>query len=161
MRVSPNRRKIPQGKVSFLIIAIFIFVLTSSSAGQSSRISWKRYSDAISEASQRGRHVILYFYDEFCFYCKKMEKETFSDPKVIRTINEGFVAARLRAKDNKALMRRYFIRVFPTIWFLTPGGEPVFSLPGFFKPDTFVRILNYVEGRFYKKETLQSFLEGS
>ena len=58
----------------------------------------------------------------WCHWCHVMDETTYSDPRVLTTIAEGFVAVRIDTDRRPDLNRRYNMGGWPTIAFLTPGG---------------------------------------
>lgn len=90
----------------------------------------------ISQAKSEGKPVMLDFYADWCISCKEMEKFTFSDPTVGKTMG-NFVLLQADVTDdneeNKALLKYYNLFGPPAIIFYSTQGEEVenFRLVGY------------------------------
>jgi len=65
----------------------------------------------VAAASKAGQPVMLDFYADWCVSCKEMERYTFSDPKVIRTLSDFLLLqADVTADDaeDRALLQEHF-----------------------------------------------------
>ncbi|MGH9867775.1 MAG: protein-disulfide reductase DsbD family protein [Candidatus Polarisedimenticolia bacterium] len=121
-------------------------VLPSSAA--SARIPWEPYSeDALRQASQAGRPVIVDFTAEWCLPCKELDHYTFSDPRVVEAARD-FVMLRADitsqiSEDVSRLQAKHSILGAPTIVFLDPGGRErhELRLTGFEGADRFLERL--------------------
>ncbi len=93
-------------------------------------------------ANAQGRSVMLDFYADWCISCKEMEKLTFSDPAVQRTLSDVVVLqADVTANDgqDQALLKRFGLFGPPSILFFTPAGEELaqYRTIGFLNPERF------------------------
>jgi thiol:disulfide interchange protein DsbD len=98
-------------------------------------------------AAAGGRPVMLDFYAKWCVSCQEMERDTFSDPAVIKALG-GFVRLRADVTDNdaqdRALMQgRFGIPGPPAILFFGPNGKELrdYRVIGFESPETFLKHL--------------------
>jgi thioredoxin-related protein len=88
------------------------------------RVAWQ-------SARASHRPLILYFKMANCVYCRKMEKETFSDKALAADIQERFVAANVTLEQHADLVRQYRVRTFPTTVIVTPAGGVIDQIPGY------------------------------
>ncbi len=73
------------------ILLLFIFALPNAWADEG--IRWQAWSaSAFSQAKANGRLILINVGHEGCTACLYMEKNTFSDPDVIKLVNDNFVA---------------------------------------------------------------------
>jgi thiol:disulfide interchange protein DsbD len=91
--------------------------------------------------------VMLDFYADWCTYCKQMERQTFTDPKVAGLMSEmTLLQADVTRQDDadKALQDHIGIPAPPAMIFWTPGGEEIrhLRLLGFKGPEPFAQHLN-------------------
>jgi thiol:disulfide interchange protein DsbD len=91
-------------------------------------------------AAQRG--VMLDFSADWCTSCKEMERYTFTDPGVQRTLaNVSLLRADVTADnaDSQALLKRFGIIGPPTIAFYGPDGRErsEYRVVGYMKADAF------------------------
>ena len=122
-------------------------------------VQWLDYQEAREVASKESRPLLINFTADWCKYCKKMKKETYTDPEVIAYLRENFVTALVDTEKEQAIAQEYFVRGLPTIWFLTSEGEKITNLPGFVDAPTFRQILSFIAGGAYLERTFSEYLE--
>jgi thiol-disulfide isomerase/thioredoxin len=110
-------------------------------------IAWRKHLDAArNEAATRGVCTLIYFRADWCGPCRLMGKGTFTLPIVAQYINQHFVPVTVDDSEKRSeVTRRYEIRVYPSVLFLDPGGEPVHLVLGPREPEPFYRILEQVQ----------------
>lgn len=123
------------------------------------KIEWQGYGMAIEEAEEKGRPLFIFFYTDRCFYCRKMDQETFRDRKVVAYLKETFISSRVDVMKSPDIARRYMVRGFPTSWFLTSDGKAIAYLPGYLGPKDFLNVLQYIGGKYYQDMSLTQFLK--
>lgn len=86
-------------------------------------IAWaKTFAAAVKEAKKADKPIMVDFYTDWCGWCKKLDADTYPDPKVVGTA-EKFVSVKLDAEDKAEGQKTYEryksqIEGFPTILFL-------------------------------------------
>lgn len=136
-------------------IFLFAFVFASTFAFSQEKIEWMKFEDAVAANESNPKMFIVDVYTDWCGWCKKMDKETFTDPKVIAFINENFHAVKLNAEDSQrtfefggeefseaqmaAAMR---VRSYPNFVVIEPSMKNIAQLPGYRTPDQFMEGLN-------------------
>lgn len=132
--------------------AVLIFVVLtlnllgcqrSSSEKVDSGVRWIPYEEAIERAKESGKPVIIVFVSYTCPVCDQLEEETLGDPTVSALLNEEFLPVRVLAEESPALVQRFRVFGFPTVWFYK-GGDLFGPLMGFVPPDAFRDILLHV-----------------
>jgi thioredoxin-related protein len=73
------------------------------SPADSSKINWITIEEAYVRSRQEPKKIFIKVYTDWCGWCKKMDKITFTDPAIINYINENFYAVRLNAEDKKSI----------------------------------------------------------
>ncbi len=87
-------------------------------------IAWRAWGDeAFAEAAAGDKPVLLAISAVWCHWCHVMDETSYSDPGVIRTINERYVPVRVDNDQRPDVNRRYNMGGWPTTAFLTPDGE--------------------------------------
>ena len=122
-------------------------------------IKWYSYTDGLAKAKETGRMVVIDFHADWCTYCKKMDKETFTAPTVVKLMNEKFISISVDTEKDKATAQKYDIKSLPTMWFLESDGERINSLPGFVDAAMFTTILEYVSSRSFETVEFQDYLK--
>jgi thioredoxin-related protein len=104
-------------------------------------IPWEGdYGAALEKANTAGQLVVVYLYTDWCGFCRKMDRETFEDEKLIEEMAERYVWVRLNAEtqDEGARLRREMgVSGFPTTLLLNGKGEELDRLEGFIPPSGF------------------------
>ena len=120
---------------------------------------WKTYDQGMKQARSQGKHIMIDFYADWCHYCKQMDEDTFTDPKVLAALKENFVAIKVDTEADRSLSADYYVRGLPTIWFLKSDGEKLAPIPGYVPPEQFVNILKYVSAKAYETMSFREFME--
>ncbi|GEM_PF-408060 len=96
---------------------------------RASEINWFHWGIEPFERAQRdGKLIILSISASWCHWCHVMDETTYSDPDVIRKINENFVAIRVDSDRRPDINRRYNQGGWPTTAFLLPSGAAIAGL---------------------------------
>ena len=143
-----------------LLLAGMVWLSVGANSVDAASIGWKGYDEGLSLANKEGKKVMLHFWAEWCGYCKKMEKETFQDKKVIAYLNDYYIPIKVNSDIEQQLAANYFVRGLPTTWFLTKKGEKISNLPGYVPADMFLPILKFVHTDSYEKMSFKEFLDG-
>ena len=85
---------------------------------------------ALERARREGKLVLLDFYGDHCPPCARMKKETWPAPEVREQL-ERFVFLEIDTSRSAELVRRFGVRVIPTIIVLDTDGRMRKSLIGF------------------------------
>lgn len=130
-----------------------------------SKIEWVSYDVGVQRAKKENKHVVVDFTTSWCGWCKKMEAETFSDPAVIKLMNDNFVSVKVIGDSEKKLdidgykisesdltTKTFGVRGFPAFAFLTAEGQSLGTLPGYRPKESFVELLNFVKDKKYLEE---------
>lgn len=79
------------------IIVTFLFISLSVNAQE--KIEWMKFEDAVAASEISPKMLLVDVYTDWCGWCKKMDKVTFTDPGVIKYVNETFYAVKLDAEN--------------------------------------------------------------
>lgn len=83
---------------------LFLIILILGSQqieAQKNEIKWIGFEELEDSLKIEAKPVVLYFYTDWCVYCKKMERNAFKDPEVISKINRDFYAVKMNAESNE------------------------------------------------------------
>jgi thioredoxin-related protein len=123
---------------------IFSLLFISLSAKAQEKIEWMKFEDAVAATESSPKMLLVDVYTDWCGWCKKMDKETFTDPGVIKYVNETFYAVKLDAEDMNrsfdfkgkkyteaemaAAMR---VNSYPNFVIIDPTLQNITQLPGY------------------------------
>ena len=153
-----------------LLIVILIALIAAKESGQtagdkkttSKKVDWQAYDIGLSKAKVNNKHVFIDFTAEWCGWCKKMERETFADPKVVDMLNEYFVPVKVDGDSKNELLidgykiteknlarHEFGIRSYPIYWVLESDGTKLTYIRGYKPVDYMMEVLEYIKDRRY------------
>jgi len=121
-----------------------------------SAINWVGTDKVYSDSADKKQCSFIFFYADWCGWCKKMEKETFSDTAVVRIINESFNAVRINGESDTLVVYRdsalscrgmveyYGITGYPTTCFFKGAGQYIIPVLGYKSAQVFRQILDTI-----------------
>lgn len=105
----------------FLLISLATFLSQFASAAE---IQWRSdLNQAVQEANQSGKLLLLHFYSDQCTWCERLEAGAFLDPHVQKTIAERFVPLKVHGPQNPNWVRECRVQNYPTDVIMTAKGE--------------------------------------
>jgi thioredoxin-related protein len=121
----------------------------------------------LAEATGQGRRLLLYFYQDGCPYCKKLLEENFSQRAIVEQTRRYFDVIALNiwgdrevvdfsgdARSEKQFATDLEVMFTPTLLLLNEQGEVVLRLNGYYPPQRFAAVIDYVGQH---REKSQSF----
>jgi thioredoxin-related protein len=154
------KRKITLSIIVVSFLYIFILIPGHPNSGSSISIDWKAYESALSRAKIEEKAIYIYFYKVQCPYCRKMERETLTDSRVVHILMENFLSVKIDVDRDPLLSMQYNIRGVPVSWFLDPQGIRIGALPGFIKANDLVEVLSYICEGHYKTKGFREYIKG-
>ena len=132
-------------------LLLILLCLPMIGFGQNQEINWGKNLDlAFDSASISNKIIMIEFMAEWCSPCKKMEKETFSNEKVIRKLNE-FILIKIDvdkqqdiAKEYNRNAKKYGGIGIPNILFIDKEKNIVHQIVGFHTASQLITVLDSV-----------------
>lgn len=125
--------------------------------GEETRILWQADLPAASKvAAAQNKPILIVFGADWCHYCKKLEKETLSQPEMARYINQTFVAVHLDADQEKKAMQTLKVKGLPCSVVLTPDAKLIGRIEGYKKGPEYREQLGNAEKNFQLIQTAAS-----
>jgi thioredoxin-related protein len=107
-----------KNKIMQKIVFIFIVFLFSckTQVNEKQEINWISWDELDQKMKHEPKKVFVDVYTDWCIHCKRMEKKTFSNPEIIKYINQNFYAVRFNAEslDTIYFKGKMFINPNPT-----------------------------------------------
>lgn len=105
-------------------------------------IEWEKDpAVAAEQARKSGKPIIVYITADYCGYCRKMERESWSDKDVTKTVSENFVALKLDAEKHEKLVARLDVRAYPTTLVFGGDGKHITTAEGFLSRADLLKLL--------------------
>ncbi len=110
-------------------------------------VNWRHdLRSAFAESAGTGKPVIVDFSTSWCGWCKKLDKDTFSN-KMVQDLSSGFIWARIDGDKEKDLVNKYGVTGYPTVFFLDKDGKVIDRITGYLPPEEFVSRMRAVLGK--------------
>lgn len=158
------------------ITLIFLFTALRSETfvprAKLAKIEWLTVEQAFALNQQSPRKILIDVYTDWCGWCKVMDRETYTDPKVVEYINKHYYPVKFNAeqRDEVTLGGQKFKFVpqgnggvhefaasllnnklsYPSTVFLDEKLQMIQPLPGYLKAKEFHEIITFFGGDFYK-----------
>jgi len=134
-------------------------VKTETTASTTS-LTWYSPTDGFAKAQKEKKILIVDVYTDWCYWCKVMDKETYTNNDIIAKINQYFVAVKFNPENNgthkingidyssesllQLLNKGGANGGYPTtfFWKKLTDNSAVSAYPGYRKVDEFSTILN-------------------
>ncbi|WP_299761736.1 thioredoxin fold domain-containing protein [uncultured Pontibacter sp.] len=146
-------------------------------ASKSAKIQWLSIEEAAARMKEEPRKVVIDVYTDWCGWCKKMDKSTFTDPEVAQLVNDHFYAVKLDAEGKepitlngqtfsfKPAYKSHELAVallqgqmsFPTTVYLDENMNMLAPVPGYLDAKNFSRILRYFGENHHQKMNFQEY----
>ncbi len=100
--------------------------------------------EAFAQAKAAGRRVVVDFTAEWCVPCKRMDRTTWNDARVVQWVKDGAIAVQLDIDAHPNQARRYQITAIPVV-IVFEGGREFDRVAGYQSPDDLLKWLAGVE----------------
>ncbi len=178
-------------KVTFLVLSLAALVVVaiaatniqSDKAPQASSgdaaIKWLSWDEAVKANETVKKKFFIDFYTDWCGWCKRMDKTTFTDPSVVKFINENFHPVKFNAEQKEDIVfqgRTFKWRAggrngvhtlayellngrlgYPSYVYLTPEYERILISPGYKPAPDLLKELEFVKDDHYENTTWDEF----
>jgi len=165
-------------KKAFLVLLLMVPAILISA--QNTPVKWYSVEEAVALAQATPRPIFIDAYTDWCGWCKKLDKDTFSHPVIAEILNSKFYAVKFNAesKDPVNFQGRTFVNDgkmgathqlayallqgklgYPTVVFLTAKGELITPVSGYKSAKDFEPMLEYFGGISWQKQSYEDFLK--
>jgi thioredoxin-related protein len=160
--------------IGIVAVSVAFFSWTTKTepeeTAEASGIKWMRYEEAVKLNKKKKKKYLVDVYTDWCGWCKVMDKQTFTDPAIIKYVNEKFYAVKLNAekdtatiyqgnptKDNILATQVFRASGYPTTVVLEEEQNLLLSQPGFLNAEVMDKVLHYYGEDAYKTQTWEQF----
>lgn len=169
---------------TLLLLAVFIYSFISPKAvdaafATETKIKWYSWEEALAESKDNPKKLFIDVYTDWCGWCKRMDKTTFQDPKIVEYMNENFYAVKFNAEQKEDIDynghtlkyrpngRRGFHELayslldgrlsYPSYVYLDEVQNRITVSPGYKTADALIKELQYVAEDHYKSTSFRDY----
>ncbi|RNI26496.1 thioredoxin family protein [Rufibacter latericius] len=159
----------------FLFLTTFSYLLPSpalkkaalnspSTLVPASELQWLTLEQALQKNKTKPRKILVDVYTDWCGWCKKMDKQVYRNPEVVKKLNQDFYVVRLNAEQRQSItvqgktykyLEKYKAHElalsllngqmsYPSTVFLNEKQQIMERVPGYIPPKDFLRALAYL-----------------
>jgi thioredoxin-related protein len=133
--------------VCFLLIGYNSLTWAQNSVEEHAFQTMTNYDKALKKAKTEGKFIFIDAYTDWCYWCKVMEKKTFSD-SMVRSKMQGYANCyRIEMEKEsigQSLKMKYGIGLFPSFLVLTSDGRLHAIIEGFHEKENWLQVLDSV-----------------
>lgn len=134
------------------------------------KISFLDLHEDIDEATENNKRVMLFFYQDGCPYCKMLLEDNFGQRNIAEKTQQYFdvVAINIwgdkevtigdKVLTEKAFAAALKVQYTPTLIYFNEDKKPVFRSDGYYSPEKFDVVLDYIGGRKEKEIDFRDYL---
>ena len=135
------------------------------------KVSFLDLSEDNAEAIEVNKHLVVFFWQDFCGYCKNTIEKNLTQQSIRDVFDKHFDVVALNiwgskevygldgtATTEKEIARSLGVQFTPTIIFFNADGKPVLRLNGYVSPTDMQVALNYVQNKTYESQTIFEYL---
>jgi len=159
-------------------IATFLFILLNLTIS-AQEIKWISFEEAVKQHKENPKPILVDVYTDWCGFCKKMDKYTYSNSVIINYINSNFYAVKLDGEGKKDITfndytfkfknegRRGYHEFaaalldgklsYPTTVFLNEKLELLDRVPGYLDTNTMEKVINFFGSKKFETESWADF----
>ncbi|MEY3369188.1 MAG: hypothetical protein RI973_2343 [Bacteroidota bacterium] len=169
--------------IAFSGIALYSFTSgrAQSADPAAADIQWVTWEQLAEKSKKERRKVVVDVYTDWCGWCKRMDATTFSQPQIVRYVNEKYYAVKFNAEMKEDItfkgeefrfvkngMRGYHELAakitsgrlsYPTVVFLDENLEVIQAIPGYRDAREFEMIMTYFGENQYQKVPWETYQE--
>ncbi|MHC1731563.1 MAG: thioredoxin family protein [Bacteroidales bacterium] len=163
-----------------LIIILLLAIPAVLVSAQDAPVKWYSIEEAVAMAQKSPRPMFVDAYTDWCGWCKKLDKDTFSNPVIAEILNTKYYAVKFDAegKEPVTFQGRKFVNDgslgkthqlayallqgklgYPSLVFLTASSELITPISGYKTPAQLEPLLSYFAGTSWQKQSYEDFLK--
>jgi YHS domain-containing protein/thioredoxin-related protein len=152
----PTARTVGSFALCFLVLFGFEFSTSNASEEAPKTIDWRsEYNSAYFEAKDAKRLIWLQFTGPWCPNCRRMERDSFPQAKIVARTRESFVPVKLRSDTNEELTVQFNLTGLPATVIIDPSNQAILALhQGYLGPEDLDTIFAEAVSRRDRERTL-------
>jgi len=164
----------------YLFIGALLGISQIAIAQSTTEVKWYSLEEAVALAEKEPKKIFIDVMTVWCGWCKKMDREVFSQEDIANILNAEYYAVRLDAQQKEDIefqgetfkyemygqkgFNRFAVELlrgkmgFPSLVFLDEEFNLIQSLEGYQKEDRLKLVLNYFGEDSYKKTPWNTYV---
>ena len=165
-----------------LIVSILLLSFFGYSFGQDNeKVKWYTIEEAEELTKNEPRKLFIDVYTDWCGWCKKLDKETFTDPVIAHILNTKFYAVKFDAESKESIKfightftnegtgtrRTHQLAAallqgkmsYPSAAYMNEKLELLFAVPGYFSAKDIEPLLHFIFSDSYQTTDFQKYKE--
>ncbi|MBX2881448.1 MAG: thioredoxin fold domain-containing protein [Granulosicoccus sp.] len=135
------------------------------------KVSFLELEDDVAEAAEAGKRLMLLFHQDGCPYCNAFVERNLAQKDIEDTLKEKFDVIEINmwgdrevasvggnVYTEKTFAEALRVQFTPTILFLNEQGSLALRINGYYDPDRFRLVLDYVSNKREKEKTFDEFM---
>ncbi|QDT35844.1 thioredoxin family protein [Stratiformator vulcanicus] len=115
-----------------IALAVLGVGVAAHAAPPTGKIEWRTdLEGAVAEAVRTKKPLMIQVTAEWCGFCKKMLRTTYTDQDVADLVSTRFVPLVVDADEHPELMKELEIKAYPSTVIVDPRGNIVANIKGF------------------------------
>ncbi len=166
-------------KIQILLLSILYITISSSFKiiSVENTLTWISFEQAVELQKKEPRKILIDVYTDWCGWCKKMDKYTYTDQSVINNLNTKYYLVKFNAEQKediqfkdkvfkfKAEYKAHELAVsllngqmsYPSTVFLDEDMNMLTTVPGYLTPKEINPILVYFGDNIYKTKNWKEY----
>lgn len=87
-----------------IIFLMTPFILKAQEARKTEKIKWHSFEEAYKLNKKKPKMIFVDVYTDWCGWCRKMDSETFTNPIIVKYMNNNFYCAKLNAERKDTIV---------------------------------------------------------
>jgi len=167
-------------KKQFLIIIVSFLIILPTTLFSQDKIKWYSFEEAFELNKKNPKKIFVDVYTDWCGWCKKMDQTTFTNPYIIKYMNQNYYPVKLDAErgDTVTLDGKMYLNPspgarrsshqlaisllqgkmsYPSYVFINEKNEWLTVVPGFMKPKAFEPVIRFFGDGDYLNKSWEEY----
>src|SRR5688572_1236536 len=95
------KKVVTAGILAFLVVTLVSMAPKTIDQEEVTAVKWLTFEEAVEKSKTEKRKIFIDVYTDWCGWCKVMDKNTFSEAKVAKILNEKFYPVKFNAEQRE------------------------------------------------------------
>ncbi len=141
------------------LLSLIMIAFLMGFAGDKSEVDWYSWNKGYSKGLESNKIILVDVYTDWCGWCKKMDKTTYSDKDIVKTVEEKFIPIKFNPEEKKTYKidgnevgGKQLLKIissgnhsgYPSTYFLFPSQRKIRKVGGYQGPKDFKKTLQKI-----------------